>query len=61
MFSAFNPSKWSSGQPTVRRPGSSWGFGALLKGECYFKLSSNVTRKTPGMCVYVDVLFMCFY
>ncbi len=51
MFAAFNPSKWSSGQPTVRRPGSSWGFGALLKGECYFKLSSNVTRKTPGMCV----------
>ncbi len=33
MFSAFNPSKWSSGQPTVRRPGSSWGFGALLKGH----------------------------
>ncbi len=36
MFSAFNPSKhthtWSSGQPTQRRPGSSWGFGALLKG-----------------------------
>ncbi len=36
VFSAFNPSKcthtWSSGQPTVRRPGSSWGFGALLKG-----------------------------
>ncbi len=32
MFSAFNPSKWSSGQPTFRRPGSSWGFGALLKG-----------------------------
>ncbi len=35
-FSAFNPSKcthtWSSGQPTLRRPGSSWGFGALLKG-----------------------------
>ncbi len=32
MFSAFNPSKcthtWSSGQPTLRRPGSS----ALLKG-----------------------------
>ncbi len=25
-------SKWSSGQPTLRRPGSSWGFGALLKG-----------------------------
>ncbi len=36
MFSAFNPSKcthtWSSGQPTLRRPGSSWGFGALPKG-----------------------------
>ncbi len=36
MFRAFNPSKcthtWSSGQPTLRHPGSSWGFGALLKG-----------------------------
>ncbi len=36
MFSAFNSSKcthtWSSGQPTLRCPGSSWGFGALLKG-----------------------------
>ncbi len=36
VFSAFNPSKcthtWSSGQPILRRPGSSWGFGALLKG-----------------------------
>ncbi len=36
VFSAFNPSNcthtWSSGQPTLRRPGSSWGFGALLKG-----------------------------
>ncbi len=36
VFSAFNPSKcthtWSSGQPTLQRPGSSWGFGALLKG-----------------------------
>ncbi len=32
VFSVFNPSKWSSGQPTLRRPGSSWGFGALLKG-----------------------------
>ncbi len=32
MFSAFNPSKWSSGQPTLQRPGSSWGLGALLKG-----------------------------
>ncbi len=41
LCSAFNPSKcthtpWthtrSSGQPMLRRPGSSWGFGALLKG-----------------------------
>ncbi len=36
VFSAFNPSKcthtWSSGQPTLWRPGSSWGFSALLKG-----------------------------
>ncbi len=36
VFSAFKPSKcthtWSSGQPTLLRPGSSWGFGALLKG-----------------------------
>ncbi len=29
MFSAFNPSKWSSGQPTLQRPESSLGFGAL--------------------------------
>ncbi len=36
VFSAFNPSKcshtWSSGEPTLRRLGSSWGFGALLNG-----------------------------
>ncbi len=34
MFSAFNPFKYTHGamQPTLRRPGSSWGFGALLKG-----------------------------
>ncbi len=36
LCSAFNPSNythtWSSGQPTLRRPGSSWRFGALLKG-----------------------------
>ncbi len=36
VFSTFKPSKcthtWSSEQPTLRRPGSSWGFGALLKG-----------------------------
>ncbi len=33
MFSAFNPSKWSSGQLTLQCPGSIWGFGALLKGN----------------------------
>ncbi len=36
VFSEFNPSKCthtrSSGQPTLQRPGSSWRFGALLKG-----------------------------
>ncbi len=36
MF-AFNPSKcthtWSSRQPTLRLPGSSWWFGALLKSH----------------------------
>ncbi len=36
MFSAFSPSKcthtWSCGQPKLRCPGGSWGFGALLKG-----------------------------
>ncbi len=41
LCSAFNPSKcthtqwiyiWSSGQPMLRCPGSSWGIGALLKG-----------------------------
>ncbi len=36
VFSAFNSSKcthtWSSGQPTLWRPGSSRGFGALFKG-----------------------------
>ncbi len=36
VFSAFNPSKcthtWSSGQPTQRRPGSSWG-SCLAQGS----------------------------
>ncbi len=36
VLSAFNPSKCThtcrSAQPTLRRPGSSWGFGASLKG-----------------------------
>ncbi len=39
VFSAFNPSKCthtrSSGQPTLQRPGSSWGFGALLKAQSW--------------------------
>ncbi len=38
VFSAFNPSKWSSGQP-----GSSRGFGALLMG-----LTSVVDLPEPG-------------
>ncbi len=34
VFSAFNmhTHTWSSEQPALRRPGSSWRFGALLKG-----------------------------
>ncbi len=61
VFSAFNPSKcthihtWSSGQPTLRRPGSSWGFGALLKGltsvvdnTCRSRDSNPQPRVTSG-------------
>ncbi len=59
MFSAFNPSKcthtWSSGQPTLRRPGSSRGFGALLKGltsavdtSCQSRDSNPQPRITSG-------------
>ncbi len=55
VFSAFNPSKWSSGQPTLRRPGSSWGFGALLKGltsvvdtSCQSRDSNPQPRVTLG-------------
>ncbi len=37
MFSAFNPSKsthtWSSGQPTLRRPGSSLGVRCIAQGS----------------------------
>ncbi len=40
VFSVFNPSIWSSGQPTLQRPGSSWGFSALLKS-----LTSVVDRE----------------
>ncbi len=50
LCSAFNPSKCthsrSSGQPMLRRPGSSWGFGASLKG-----LTSVVELKMERMLV----------
>ncbi len=60
VFSAFNPSKcthtWSSGQPTQRRPGSSWGIGALLKGltsvvdnSCLSRDSNPQLRVTSPM------------
>ncbi len=45
---------WSSGQPTPRRPGSSWGFGALLKGltsvvdNSYRSRDSNFEPTTSG-------------
>ncbi len=62
VFSAFNPSKcthtWSSGQPTLRRPGSSWGFGALLKGltsvvdnSCW-RRDSNPQPRVTSPAVY---------
>ncbi len=48
VFSAFNPSNcthtWSSGQPMQQRPGSSWGFGALLKGLTSFEDNSCRSR-----------------
>ncbi len=60
VFSAFNPSKcthtWSSGQPTLQRPGSSRGFGALLKGltsamdnSCRSRGSNPLPRVTSPM------------
>ncbi len=51
-----------SGQPTLRRPGNSWGFGALLKGltsvvdnSCWSSPKSNTLSirlrlPPPGMC-----------
>ncbi len=52
MFSAFNPSKcthtWSSGQPTLQRPGSSWGFGAMLKGLTSFMPEPRFEPTTSG-------------
>ncbi len=53
MFSAFNPSKcthtWSSGQPTLRRPGSSWGFGALLKGLTSVPARAGIRTHNLGL------------
>ncbi len=55
VFSAFNPSThtWISGQPTLRHPGSSWRFGALLKGltkvvdnSCWSQVSNPQPRIT---------------
>ncbi len=52
MFSAFNPSKcthtWSSGQPTVQRPGSSRGLpaGAGIKSNIYSECKSPFTPKS---------------
>ncbi len=45
---------WSSEQPTLRRPGSSWGFGALSKvhlscGQEYFW--TGVPNKVTGECI----------
>ncbi len=44
MFSAFNPSKWSSGQPTLQRPGSSWGFGHDCLMDRALDLKPEVTQ-----------------
>ncbi len=51
VFSAFNPSKCTHMEPTLRRPGSSWGFGALLKGSLlYLKSSFRLSKiKTQGV------------
>ncbi len=49
MFSAFNPSKWSSGQPKLRCPGSSWGFGALPKGLTSVVDTSCQSRETHNL------------
>ncbi len=44
---------WSSGQPTLQRPGSSWGFGALVKGltsviDKYYLMPSQQHGKLLG-------------
>ncbi len=54
VFSAFNPSKWSSGQPALRRPGNSWGFGALLKGlTSVVDTSCRAGIRTPNLGLQV--------
>ncbi len=35
---------WSSGQPTLWCPGSSWGFGASLKGPCSIIINIGITQ-----------------
>ncbi len=42
---------WSSGQPTLQRPGSSWGFGALLKSlsRGHFLPEPGFERTTLGL------------
>ncbi len=59
MFSAINPSKcthtWSSGQPTLRCPGSSWGFSALLKGLLkmrFLRWDSNPHVQVTSLTLY---------
>ncbi len=62
VFSAFNPSKcthtWSSGQPTLQRLGSSWGFGGLLKGltsvvdNSYRSRNSNPQPRVTSLTLY---------
>ncbi len=49
---------WSSGQPTLRRPGSSWGFSALLKGltsvvdnSCWSR-DSNPQPRVTSLTLY---------
>ncbi len=46
VFSAFNPSKWSSGQPTL--PREQLGFGAALKGRGHFLPEPGFEPTTLG-------------
>ncbi len=55
LCSAFNPSKcthtWSSGQLTMWQPGSSWGFGALLKGLTSVPPGAEIRTHNLGLQV----------